>query len=243
MCGGDIPCGTLTQATASNIEAIRTQLQNYSPSGSTNFEAAFQLAFSVLEQTGEFTSNCHSSILFMTDGEITVGKSGNSFLSYVDTLQDDLFAEAGKRAVLFTFSFGTGADETIPKALACAHNGTWSPVEYNANLRQQMGNYYDYFASLRASDDTPVVWVEPYEDASGAGIVRMGVRSFDVAVVAMTGDLCTNASPCSSSLPPELYSPQCGCLCLCLLLLLSLHHGHHVCALTCPFSLPTYSAA
>ena len=144
----------------------------YSPAGNTNFEAAFFSAFSILKQTDELTAGCHTSILFMTDGEITAGREGNAFLSFVEDQQVALEAETGSRAVIFTFSFGANADEAIPKALACDHEGTWSPVEYNVNLRQQMGSYYNYFAALRASSDTPVVWVEPYEDASGSGVVR-----------------------------------------------------------------------
>ncbi|EGD72063.1 hypothetical protein PTSG_00082 [Salpingoeca rosetta] len=177
VCGTTIPCGSLVQATADNVGTLRTLLANFNPDGSTNFESAFQVAFSVLKQTGERTSNCHTAILFMTDGMITAGLEGNAFLDFVDDEQDALEAAVGKRAVLFTFSFGTGADETIPKALACNHNGTWSPVEYNINLRQQMGNYYDYFASLRATTSSPVVWVEPYEDASGAGVLTTASKA------------------------------------------------------------------
>lgn len=41
------------------------------------------------------------------------------------------------------------------------------------SARTQMAHFYEYFAQLRATTDTEsVVWVEPYEDSTGAGRVR-----------------------------------------------------------------------
>lgn len=39
----------------------------------------------------------------------------------------------------------------------------------SGNLRDRMNQYYAYFATLRSGLDTQAVWVEPYEDATGAG--------------------------------------------------------------------------
>ena len=44
------------------------------PAGRTNFEAAFSLAFDVLDATSNIGPKCHHSILFLTDGAQTDGE-------------------------------------------------------------------------------------------------------------------------------------------------------------------------
>eukprot|EP00055_Hartaetosiga_balthica_P000070 m.135582 g.135582 ORF g.135582 m.135582 type:complete len:568 (-) comp10085_c0_seq1:193-1896(-) len=177
ICGGTIPCNQLSQATEENIIALQHLLDMESPSGNTNFQAGLDIAFTIFGSTSESTSDCHKAILFLTDGHVNVGYAGNDLLTYVDGKQEALKNAKGRSAIIFTFSFSSGADKTLPKALACGNNGTWSHVEYNINLREQMGNYYNYFSSLRSTSNTNVVWVEPYEDASGSGILTTASKA------------------------------------------------------------------
>ena len=154
----------LARATHDNkqkaVEAIRALI----PDGGTYMEAAFDRAFQVLDQarTSEATTGCHKVILFLTDGEPSVGKVDATLEQHiVDQNQDD--------AVIFTYSLGSSAAQTLPKNIACQNNGIWTHVDDGSeSLRTQMSYYYDYIASLRDAD-TNVVWVEPYIDAFGAG--------------------------------------------------------------------------
>lgn len=62
--------------TAANKATLNTYIDNLGPGGSTNFEAAFNKAFSVLQSSRDNNarSGCFASVvLFLTDGEITVG--------------------------------------------------------------------------------------------------------------------------------------------------------------------------
>eukprot|EP00056_Hartaetosiga_gracilis_P007728 m.111598 g.111598 ORF g.111598 m.111598 type:complete len:571 (+) comp12766_c0_seq1:99-1811(+) len=177
LCGGSIACNSLSQATESNIATLKSLLDNEGPGGNTNFQAGLDIAFSIMGSTLEATSNCHKAILFLTDGFVNGGFTGDTLLNHISSKQATLQADTGSSAIIFTFSFSSGADKTLPKAIACGNNGTWSHVEYNVNLREQMGNYYNYFATLRSSASTSVVWVEPYEDASGSGILTTASKA------------------------------------------------------------------
>ena len=115
----------------------------------------------------------------MQDGEPTFGSvSQSALLTLLNTKQTQLQSSRGRQAVWFTYSLGRTASQTIPKAFACATDGIWAAIVEGQgdSLRAQMGHYYDYFASLRASGTTDVIWVEPYEDANGAGQVRLHVH-------------------------------------------------------------------
>eukprot|EP00056_Hartaetosiga_gracilis_P006933 m.102438 g.102438 ORF g.102438 m.102438 type:complete len:493 (+) comp12592_c1_seq5:107-1585(+) len=166
-----IPCNSLSRATGENIEALKNLLMDIEPQGNSNFGAAFTLAYNILDNSISATSHCHTAILFLTDGHANIGELGNDLLHHVDSLQSNLVIDRGSPANVFTFSFSEDADSTIPKALACRHNGTWSQILENENLREQMTNYYNYFAVLRSTTKTDVIWVEPYVDAVGAGLV------------------------------------------------------------------------
>lgn len=75
------------------------------------------------------------------------------------------------RSRIFSYTLGADADTGVAKEISCASAGTWTPVVDNGNLRGQMASYYDFYASQRVfqTDESKVRWVEPYEDAFGAG--------------------------------------------------------------------------
>ena len=155
----------LARATDENKQAAIKEIQNLEASGGTYMEEAFTHAFQLLEQsiTSEATTGCHKVILFLTDGVPSDGKDGNELVEHVKTLNENF------EAVVFTYSLGSGAAQSLPKNIACATGGIWTSVEDGeTSLRTQMSYYYDYIASLRDTE-TNVVWVEPYIDAFGSG--------------------------------------------------------------------------
>lgn len=115
--------------------------------------------------------NCHSVIMFLTDGEPTVGRSGSDLLDGIRNAYDSHVAK-GNNLVGFTYSLGndvSGANDLM-RDIACAMGGIWTAVQDGGDLRGAMGHYYEYFSQLRATGDVSrPVWVEPYIDASGAG--------------------------------------------------------------------------
>ena len=74
------PTNYLMQATAENIATLTDRVNSLSPGGTTNFYAAFERAFDLLDDSVgmEFTSSCHKAILFLTDGEMTSSLAGNT---------------------------------------------------------------------------------------------------------------------------------------------------------------------
>ena len=161
---------TLIPATNKNIYQLCNLLYDLSAYGGTNFQAAMELAFQVLDETGENSANCHSAILFLTDGHPTQGsiQSESGLTNLVQQLNSngDTF-----KATVFTYTLGSGASTSIPLAIACGNRGIYAHVDDGGNLRGQMSQYYDYYASLRRAGDEHVMWVEPYMDASGAGML------------------------------------------------------------------------
>lgn len=163
--------GSLVSATSQNIEKLSSQVTNINPFGGTNFEAAFRKAFEVLASTGEYSANCHTAILFLTDGIPTRGsiQSESGLTSLVQDLNTN--PDGSLKVTVFTYTLGSGASSAIPSAVACGNNGIYAHVDDGGNLRGQMSQYYDYYSTLRRAGDESVVWVEPYTDASGAGLL------------------------------------------------------------------------
>ena len=177
----------LIQATNDNLRLITSAIDTLTATGRTNYQAAFNTAFDLLEQSKSAESfvNCHSAILFLTDGEPTVGVRDKSSLTNLVTNLNQ-----GDKATVFTFALGSGASETIPKGIACANKGIFIAVPDNGDLRSAMSQYYDYYSTLRQSvDNLSPIWVEPYVDFFGLG---------DVTTV-------SRALYDSSTNPPRLY--------------------------------------
>ncbi|CAM9757472.1 unnamed protein product, partial [Heterosigma akashiwo] len=161
--------GEMVQATAENLEALIAEVRYLEEGGATNFEDAFELAFDVLDESfaNEANTNCETAILFLTDGEPTVGTGS-------DGNTDELYSQISAwnldyGAKVFSYSLGSGASLEIPKAISCQENGTWTYVPDGGNLRDKMAGFYTYFAAGMGTEANRnfTAWVEPYEFATG----------------------------------------------------------------------------
>ena len=65
------PGGRLLQATADNKESMKALVDRLYADGSTDFYSGFATAFDLLDASTAacLTSNCHTAILFLTDGD------------------------------------------------------------------------------------------------------------------------------------------------------------------------------
>jgi len=166
----------LQRASKANKQTMLGLIDGLIASGGTQFTAGFQEAFTIFNNSirSEITTSCNRAILFMTDGISTLD------YGLVD------YWNANVRATFFSYSFGVSADTTIPKTLSCRSNGLYAPVDDFGNLVGQMGNYYQYYATLRPTINISnglgnIVWTEPYLDETGAGeMVTAGVSVYDV---------------------------------------------------------------
>ena len=74
--------------------------------------------------------------------------------------------------VIFTYSFGAGADDDLPKEIACQNDGIWAKINDREDLAKSMGAYYKYFAYGLGdkANENFVAWVEPYVFSTGVGM-------------------------------------------------------------------------
>ena len=173
----------LVRARTEHIEKLYGQMDKVTPGGSTNFTAGFEEAFRILTNAcdGEIScSHCHKVILFLTDGMDTTGRDRKSIkpsqmASTVNEMQRKLEERTGARASIFTYSMTEEADDAIPRQLACANNGAWSFIGPNTNTFDAMNSYYLYFAGGRT--ELPI-WVEPYVDQGGLGLLTTVAMPF-----------------------------------------------------------------
>ena len=170
------PPGELVKATYANLTALEMELRNLviNPFGGTNFEAAFNKAFDILDNA---EIECNSAILFLTDGYPNKGITSEYLLTSL------VHTRNHKNAIIFAYTLGSIAGASLLRGVACESQGVYSHIEDGGNLRQQLSQYYDYFASLRVSGSNNVTWVEPYVDAAGAGwLVTVSKAVYDVSL-------------------------------------------------------------
>lgn len=158
----------LLPARSENLEQLKQLIRDHPFDGwGTNFELGFRKAFNLLNNPGEFTSNCHKAILFLTDGQINGGLEGQALYDMISDLNFN------KSTAVFTYSLGSGANKVVPKQIACSNDGTWAWIPDGGDLRGSMSQYYEYYSLLRRGDEQPT-WTELYIDASGAGEMITG---------------------------------------------------------------------
>ena len=160
----------LIRATSENKQYSNERIDKLEPGGGTDFYSGFDLAYDVLDKSVLYdrTSGCHRAILFLTDGD-----ASENGLYYLIEREHKKYLNDGKSApVIFSYSFGAGANDAVPKAIACRSDGIWAKVEDGGDLAKSMGAYYKYFAyglGDKVNEDF-VAWVEPYEFSTGVGM-------------------------------------------------------------------------
>ena len=172
--------GSLTKSLLKNVRAVERDallqlIDQLTAGGGTNFYSGFKMAFDTIRQsveTYELSAGCQRAILFLTDGENNEGLGANDLMTFIFN-ETQYYTKTGRRPpVIFTYSFGSGADETLPKRIACETNGVWSRISDGGNLAGAMTAYYKYFAfGLSDSQNSNfAAWVEPYTFARGVGL-------------------------------------------------------------------------
>ncbi|GMH39187.1 hypothetical protein BSKO_07085 [Bryopsis sp. KO-2023] len=175
----------LLAATPENLKTMKDGLQRVKLLGGTDFNQGFRKAFDLLKdaskETAERTSSgCTKVIIFLTDGEdcslptypgsscSVSNKDGpEKVLSNIEDRQVDLEAKSGSRALIFTFSMGRDADDSVPKQIACANDGAWSFFEDDEDPLLKLNSYYTFLAAARYPGRS--TWITPFDDAFGLG--------------------------------------------------------------------------
>ena len=129
---------TLVRATPENIEALVRSVDRLFPGGGTEFVPALELAFDLLavSEAQEATSNCISTILFLTDG--VAEEDSAEILAAAAAGQEKVAA----RATIFTYSMSSSAEKERPHALACANDGVWERIKDGQDPLVAMSKFY-----------------------------------------------------------------------------------------------------
>ena len=132
---------TLVQATREAKTDLKTWIDdNIDASGTTNFRAAFEKAWEVVDATTT-SSKCNRIMLFLSDG---VPNEWN---------KDDYAAIARKSASysppmhLLTYGLGEGADPTVLKGIACENAGIYYSVT-TSTISDAMASYFNVLAPM-----------------------------------------------------------------------------------------------
>ena len=209
--------GAMFAATQENKNILLAAIDQLHANGRTNIYDAFETAFDVLDQSArdEYTVNCHTAILFLTDGEMTEpdNVTEDDVVELVRTrLENTQRQWLDKPILLFTYSVSESQQQEeqvhqLPSKLACATEwGVWSKVTADANIVDSLSSYYRLFAlGLGSAPKNVVAWVEPYKyepgetygtsvsvpvyDRSKSPPLFLGVAAIDVSLAALDAAL------------------------------------------------------
>ena len=167
--------GYMLIATRENKDWLINQIDKLEAGGRTNFYDAFVTAFKLLAMSveEEYTVNCNTAILFLTDGEMTEpkDKTEQDVLDLVSSRISDISTLLSKPVMLFTYSVSEQEEvHALPSRLACTTEwGVWSKVTADVEIVESLASYYRLFAlGLGASqNDGFAAWVEPYAYYTG----------------------------------------------------------------------------
>ena len=125
----------LVEATDANKDLLKTWIDaEIGASGTTNFRAAFEKAWQVVDATTA-SSNCNRIMLFLSDGEPN---------EWDDSDTEGVKAKAASYSPpmhLLTYGLGEGAKADDLKAIACAGNGIYYSVR-PSTLANTMASYF-----------------------------------------------------------------------------------------------------
>ena len=166
----------LYTATDENKAILLEAVENMQAGGATNFYAAFDKAFDVLDRSidQEFNVNCNSAILFLTDGVMTEpdGIHEQDVLNLVNERMNQT-ASAGLKDLVLMLTYSVSEEDevaTFPSQLACSTaHGVWTKISDPAEIVDSLSTYYLLFSlGLGADANTDfTAWVEPYKFATG----------------------------------------------------------------------------
>ena len=126
---------TLVQATDANKNLLKAWINNnIGADGGTNFRAAFQKAWQVVDATTS-SSNCNRIMLFLSDGSPNewTDDDSNSLMTKAASYDPPMH--------VLTYGLGSGAKADDLKAIACRGNGIYYSVTADT-IANTMASYF-----------------------------------------------------------------------------------------------------
>eukprot|EP01052_Picozoa_sp_SAG31_P014621 SAG31_NODE_916_length_11047_cov_3.507033_3_plen_208_part_00 len=135
----------LRQATDSERDAMKRWVDlEIGANGATNYRAAFEKTFEIIAASTQSTSNCNRVVLFMSDGDPSIGSWGEADFADVSARADLI----GNVHIL-TYALGTNINPDILKRIACENSGVAYRVPDNMQLADTMASYYEVISPMQ----------------------------------------------------------------------------------------------
>ena len=162
--------GTLVQATDATKTAMKSWIAtNIDASGGTNFEAAFEKMWQVIDATTT-SSGCNRVILFLSDGEPS---------NWSDSIKSGLQTKAASytpQVHLLTYALGSNAPSDILQEMACASGGIFYQVD-TTTIADTMASYFQVLAPMLSP--CRVRWVRYNDYYTGTELLGACLASFE----------------------------------------------------------------
>ncbi|XP_044257646.1 voltage-dependent calcium channel subunit alpha-2/delta-3-like [Tribolium madens] len=170
-----IPCfkNLLVQATPENIILFKDAIQEFSPSGKTDFPQALQMAFDILENYREIrkcnneevdeegrSKACNQAIMLITDG---ISRNFSDIVIRNNQL------DGGKTIPVRIFTYLIGKEATNVEEIrwmACANRGFHTQVQTLEQVTSAVLQYINVIARplVLQAEDHPISWTHAYID-------------------------------------------------------------------------------
>ena len=188
----------MQRVTADTKERMHHWVKHLMPGSTTNYAAAFEAAFDVLDApTADPPAPCDNNtvVIFLTDGRPDAWTDAN--LARVRE------RNAAHHAALLTFTLGDDVDSSTTSQLACENEGVYRHVARPGDLDHAMAGYYKYFSASYKGCEGALRWTR-YQDAvtctdllagcmpiyAGPGSDELyGVTCMDANLIASLADL------------------------------------------------------
>jgi hypothetical protein len=166
---------TLVRAEISTRNDLYNKLDPVDTSGVGNYEEAFKAAYNLLADTKKngMLSSCQTVLLLLSDGNSSKNENDNkNLIKFID----DLETQNKIDAIIMTYGFGPNAKIENLLPISCSRNGKTELIDDALSIKEKMVGYYSFLASGFTRNE--VIWIEPYFDFSGLGLMTSAIIPF-----------------------------------------------------------------
>ncbi|KAK9890510.1 hypothetical protein WA026_010587 [Henosepilachna vigintioctopunctata] len=129
------------EATTENINFAEKVIEKLDAFGGTDIKSSLVVALQLLNKTKANRGNSKQPlVIFLTDGEATVGEFGDQAITSITTSNTD-------GVPIFSLSFGDGADRDFLEKLSLKNEGFARHIYEGADASIQLENFYKFVSS------------------------------------------------------------------------------------------------
>ncbi|XP_045761388.1 inter-alpha-trypsin inhibitor heavy chain H6-like isoform X2 [Maniola jurtina] len=185
-------------ASPENIVAAKIIISKFRASGGTNINSALDMAINLIQNvvsqtnlangTNSDTDNLEPIIIFLTDGEPTVGETDRDRIIRYLSVKND----GERRAPLYSLAFGDDADRVFLRKLSLRNEGFMRHIYEAADAALQLHHFYRQVSSPLLAD---VKFLYPHRQIKEGSVSRSEFRTInDGSEVAVVGRIAEDVN-------------------------------------------------